>query len=218
MKPDKKAISAALIEQMNREELHTREAARFLNINPCYISMAKNENSWDAMGLKVWYRLNDWYVSNGKLSEFVIPEGEEIWQPKAKPVKPEKPAADEHSPESIFEVEAHKKAKLPAEKGHKIVKLVLHKAEMEILKDKIIDLEEKNKRFINALDLLNLKLEDTHKNYDKLAQEQFVLIDETIPVILRRLEQLQKAAAVVSITKEKARKGIVIFQRNYYAK
>ena len=57
---NRKQISDALKEAMNREELHTRDAARALNLHPCYISMAQNPNSWDAMGKAPWVRLEEW--------------------------------------------------------------------------------------------------------------------------------------------------------------
>jgi hypothetical protein len=86
---NKKQISEALIKAMQREELHTREAAHLLNLNPCYISMAQNPNSWDAMGKASWIRLEEWFNTNSPLGLFQIPEGEEIWKPKEKTVKSE---------------------------------------------------------------------------------------------------------------------------------
>ena len=79
---DKKAISDALREAMNKENLHTRQVASYLNLNPCYISMSLNSNSWDAMGKAAWERINAWYESRTPLSQFNIPKSEEIWKPK----------------------------------------------------------------------------------------------------------------------------------------
>lgn len=81
---DKKAISEHLIDALNKEDLPRREAARFLNLNPCYVTMAQNENSWDAMGKTAWERMEAWHETRLKISEFKIPEGEEIWKPKEK--------------------------------------------------------------------------------------------------------------------------------------
>lgn len=81
---NKQQISDALREAMNRENLHTRETAQKLNLNPCYISMSQNPKSWDSMGKTAWLRLEDWHVTRGPIGEFVIPEGEEIWKPKEK--------------------------------------------------------------------------------------------------------------------------------------
>jgi hypothetical protein len=84
---NKKQISEALIKAMQREELHTRESAQKLNLNPCYISMAQNPNSWDAMGKASWIRLEEWFNTNSPLGLFTIPAGEEIWKAKEKPAK-----------------------------------------------------------------------------------------------------------------------------------
>jgi hypothetical protein len=81
---NKKAISEALIAAMNREELHTRQAASYLNLNPCYISMAQNSKNWDSMGKAPWIRLQEWFDTNEYLNKFQIPDGEEIWKPKEK--------------------------------------------------------------------------------------------------------------------------------------
>jgi hypothetical protein len=88
MKPtNRKEISEALKEAMNKEDLHTRDAAKYLNINPCYISMAQNPNSWDSMGKASWIRLEEWFNTNSRITLFEIPSGEEIWVPREKPVK-----------------------------------------------------------------------------------------------------------------------------------
>jgi hypothetical protein len=84
---NKKQISEALIKAMQREELHTREAAEKLNLNPCYLSMVQNPNSWDAMSKASCIRLEEWFNTNSPLGLFSIPEGEEIWKAKEKPVK-----------------------------------------------------------------------------------------------------------------------------------
>lgn len=84
---NKKAISEALIAAINREELHTRQAASYLNLNPCYLSMAQNPKSWDAMGKAPWVRLQEWFDTNEPLNKFQIPDGEEIWKPKEKPLE-----------------------------------------------------------------------------------------------------------------------------------
>lgn len=86
---DREAIVDALKDAILREELPNREVARLLNFHPCYISMANNPNTWDQIGRHVWERLEEWYLNREKLSEFKIPEGEEIWQPKPKTQKDE---------------------------------------------------------------------------------------------------------------------------------
>jgi len=73
-----------LKEAMAREELSIRETARYLNLNPCYISMSGNPKSWDAMSQASKKRIEEWADERCKISEFRIPEGEEIWKPKEK--------------------------------------------------------------------------------------------------------------------------------------
>lgn len=82
--PSKKEISDALREAMNREEINTRAAAAALNLNPCYISMCLNPNSWDSMAKAAWERIEEWFYTRDLLELFSIPEGEEIWKPKEK--------------------------------------------------------------------------------------------------------------------------------------
>jgi hypothetical protein len=77
-------ISTALIQAMGKEDLNTRAAAKFLNLNPCYVSMARNPKSWDSMGKTPWVRLEEWVQTREALKLFSIPEGEEEWKPKEK--------------------------------------------------------------------------------------------------------------------------------------
>ena len=114
MTPELKTqISDHLIEALNKENLHTREAARFLNMNPCYISMARNPKSFDAISKSAWERLEVWHNTREKISDFKIPDGEEIWQPKERSAEAPKKdknvvirnekilETDEHSPENL---------------------------------------------------------------------------------------------------------------------
>lgn len=95
---DKKELSCLLIEAMDREDLHTGQAARFLNLNPMYVSMARSEKSWKAIGAAPWVRIEEWARTRQKLSEFKIPEGEEIW------VRPQKDETKgEHKPQAAAE-------------------------------------------------------------------------------------------------------------------
>ena len=84
----KKEIAEHLKEAMSREELNTRLAARFLNLNPSYVSMAQNMNSWDSMSKAAWERLYDWHCQDNchqKIRSFIIPDGEAIYEkPKSK--------------------------------------------------------------------------------------------------------------------------------------
>jgi hypothetical protein len=81
---NKKELSALLSEAISREELRTGEAARFLNLNPCYLAMMQNEKHWDSAGKAPWDRLILWKEQRCKISEFEIPEGETIYIPKPK--------------------------------------------------------------------------------------------------------------------------------------
>lgn len=79
---NRKEISEALREAMNKEDLHSRATATALNLNPCYISMALNPKSWDSMSNPAWLRLEEWYETREAIPLFKIPDGEEIWKPK----------------------------------------------------------------------------------------------------------------------------------------
>lgn len=84
---DREVIVDALKDAILREELPNRDAAKFLNFHPCYISMANNPKMWDSMGKFSWQRLEEWFLTRDKLSAFKIPDGEEIWKPKEKAEK-----------------------------------------------------------------------------------------------------------------------------------
>jgi hypothetical protein len=79
-----KIISEHLIDAMSKEDLTTREAAKALNLNSIYVSMAKSSKSWSSMSKDVWYRLTQWHNSRGKITEFEIPGDEPIWKPTGK--------------------------------------------------------------------------------------------------------------------------------------
>jgi hypothetical protein len=77
----RKDISDALRAAIEKENLHTRGAAVCLNINPIYVSMCLNENSWDHLGKTAWARIEDWFYTKAPLLDYEIPEGEEIFVP-----------------------------------------------------------------------------------------------------------------------------------------
>jgi hypothetical protein len=79
-----KIISEHLIDAMSKEDLTTREAAKALNLNPCYVSMARNPKNWNSMSKDAWYRLTQWHNSRGKITEFEISDDEPIWEPTVK--------------------------------------------------------------------------------------------------------------------------------------
>lgn len=208
----KKAIQKHLLEAIEREELHTRKAAEYLNLNPIYISLAKNEKSWDAMSIKSWERLLEWHESRCPLSQFPIPEGEELFVPKPyqpKPKEKKKPAEkpkvegkvslrlsgkdlaealkeEEHTPEVVFGGE-RKKAK--GEKKEE--KKPDDTAGILTLLDRAMNDIAYLKGEIEALKMLvnNLKIDE-----DGLESNYFVFADETLPSILARLENLERAS------------------------
>ena len=73
-------ISDHLNEALSREDLKTCKAAELLNLNPTYVSMAKNPKLFDSLPKMTWQRLEEWHDSRCKISEFEIPEGELIFQ------------------------------------------------------------------------------------------------------------------------------------------
>jgi hypothetical protein len=79
---NKAQLSAALKKALSSEHLWSRDAAKFLNLNPVYISMMLNPKTFDKCGATAWIRLNEWFLTNLPISDFQFPEGEAVWQPK----------------------------------------------------------------------------------------------------------------------------------------
>lgn len=238
MKPDRKQISAALIEHLEREELHTGEAAKYLNLNPCYISMAKSEKSWDAMSTTAWNRLEEWFNTRENIKDFKIPEGEEIWkkperdpstritEPDVTKVRKERKSVDEHSPENLVHpkfppdrVESHKDPS-KKEKPGKSVNLIIYKAELEALR-KLVD--ENYKACNGVFDKFN----DAFNKMDVAYSEKFAELAMKLEVseakynnlldVFREHEiRLNNLQSHPSKNGQKPSKGIVIFQRNYF--
>lgn len=84
MDKDYKTLSGHLQEAMLRENLTNREVAGFLNLAPCYISMILRPELWQSASKAAWDRIKEWSDARVKISEFKIPEGEEIWKPPVK--------------------------------------------------------------------------------------------------------------------------------------
>ena len=196
---DRKEIVSALKEHIDREELHTSEVGKCLNINPMYISLAKNEKHWDGLSKTAWDRLSEWFLTRGTIKDFQIPEGEEIYKPKEKvrtiPAR-EQEGPDEHSPEAVFTngpgkpVRKHYKPR--AEKPGKSVKIVLNQAEMSDLRQRVAFLED---------------------NYKELIVEISKMREE----LLDKISALKKQPPLPVTPKEKPRKpGLVIFQSYIY--
>lgn len=95
----KKEIADHFMEAMNREDLHTSQAGRFLNLNQCYLSMIKNSKHWSGMSRGAWDRFEEWHETRDKISAFVIPEGEPIFKKsERKPSLPEEGEAPANYP------------------------------------------------------------------------------------------------------------------------
>lgn len=75
-----------------REELETRDVAKYLNLAPYYISMALNPKSWDSMSRTAKERVIQFSLSRERIQDFKIPEGEVIWVPEGKPKSAEQKA------------------------------------------------------------------------------------------------------------------------------
>jgi regulator of replication initiation timing len=224
---NRKEISEALVEALNKENIHTREAARLLNLNPVYVSMAKNPNSWDHLGITAWTRLEDWLFTRGPLSEYKIPEGEEIYKPKERPVSQQAPATSDT--EDISNIQhagalGIKKEDLRSSlvKEHKInepksVKIILQKAEIENLNSRIDDLQKGTKEINLNNTLLLAENNKLRADLEVVNKKLFVLEDETIAVMLRRIKNLEEGREhLVTIPKADNKPGLVIFQRNIY--
>lgn len=190
----KKEIASHFVEALNKEDLHTSEAARFLNMNPCYLSMLKNEKHWDCMSGVSWNRLEEWHESRDTIRSFKIPEGEEIYKRPAKPVVAEKEPPEEFSPEATFSVPVKKKSH-----NGKNVKSVVSNAEISDLRKRILDIETSLMNEIRNVAKLETIVDELKAITDKQDQvihdygkEFFVLNDETISVMLARQKDHEK--------------------------
>lgn len=227
---EKKDCSEALIRAMEREELHTGEAAKHLNLNPAYISMIKNPKLWDSLPVKAWERVNDWMLSRDSIGAYVIPEGEEIYkkpEKKITEIMPElAPKEEKAFVEAITQAqEDHRTAKKEPikEKNGKSVTLMIARKDMELLGERIKILEKGlSVEMANALSERIAKLESQNEVLQKLLIDAenkinglggnfFAMQDETISVMIARLNTIEKR-----LKKTDRPSGIVIFQRNIY--
>lgn len=81
---NKKELSEKLRKALAEEHLWAKDAAQLLNMNPIYVSMMLNSNSFDKAGSSAWNRLNEWAETGDKILNYKFPDGEEIWKPKEK--------------------------------------------------------------------------------------------------------------------------------------
>ena len=126
-----------------REELRTREIAKYLNLAPFYISMALNPKSWDSMSRAAKERIIEFSMSRERIQDFKIPEGEPIWTPEGKPKSEAEKARGEEISEFRKEekpnaepVKKFRKVEKPAETKPGLSKPAVDKA-IENLKDKL---------------------------------------------------------------------------------
>ena len=219
---EKRQIVASLIEHMEREELHTGQAAQYLNLNPCYVSMAKSEKSWDSMGKKPWERLAEWFATRANIKDFVIPEGEEIFKrperaPSARITEPDVPKVKKVKEETkelngcpfvepVFNPGEKIARKSPPKKTKKTkVDLKADLMELADLRQKVKFLEEQNKSAM----MLFAASEASIKACENKCENLLTAIRDH-EILIQRLERPEPIA--------KPRKSIVVFQRNIYHK
>jgi hypothetical protein len=77
-------LSATLRKAMTEEHLWSHNAAKLLNLNPAYVSMMLNPNSFEKAGITAWKRIEDWSNTNDKLCNYKFPISEPVWKPKEK--------------------------------------------------------------------------------------------------------------------------------------
>jgi hypothetical protein len=212
---NKKELSEALREAMDKEGLHTRDAARLLNINPCYISMALNDKSWDHLGISAWERIEDWMFTRGPLAEYKFPEGEAVFIPKAYVPKAKKETApEEHSPAAIISAKKQKIKKQRSDPQRRALVLELNRKEIDEIKTDFSKLyamvHEAEAKANTAL----LKNDESKQEVLKSVD----LIDSRISGLSIAYNKLITAWEGIKEYFEKQRPSIIIFQRNIYQK
>lgn len=80
----KRSAAERLVKAMQLEKIGPSEVARFLNILPQYVTMAKQEKYWPKMPRSAWDRILLWCNSGETLHHFKIPNGE-IKKEESKP-------------------------------------------------------------------------------------------------------------------------------------
>jgi hypothetical protein len=155
----KEIIIETLRKAMNKEDLNTRATAKALNLNPCYVSMAQNPNSWDSMGKAPWVRLTEWFNARVPILKFEVPEGETIWVPKAKPEK---------TNGEVVDIKKSNKTEIPKfhEKPAKEISIEDKplKFNYDFLKDtKFMNIKEKEAEFMDFIGrLIEKKIKEFH--------------------------------------------------------
>jgi hypothetical protein len=162
---DKQELSDLLRDAISKEELRTGEVAKFLNLNPCYITFMLNVKYWGSAGAAPWERLKEWVDTRCKISEFKIPDGEQIWQPREKTGKTEEVLKINSTTGSVpqFKEPPMRMSKVKTEKPPQF--------NYDFLKDKkFINLKEKEADF---MDLIARKFDEIAKKFN-VSEQRFI--------------------------------------------
>jgi predicted RNase H-like nuclease (RuvC/YqgF family) len=231
---EKQQIASHFNEAMDHEDLYNTQAARFLNLNPCYITWIRNEKYWSDISQAAWDRFNKWHQGREKLSEFRIPEGEVIWEKKNNKkiefsVKGKDLAAvldnespEEHSPEAISTspeepVKQKRKYNRHDQGEGKSVKIILQKKEIEELNSRIDQLDQTMKEVRSNNELLLEENNRLGKLVEDLSKKVFVIEDENIAVMLHDIKDLQEGIGhLVTLSKQDSKLSIILFPKYIY--
>jgi len=126
----------------DREELETRDVARYLNLAPYYISMALNPKSWDSMSRAAKERIIEFSHTRERIQDFKIPKEEIIWKPAGPPekAKSEKQESEDIKEEAQGSELRSQGKKLRAKSGEQKAEdkvLPDKKSEIKVLKEKL---------------------------------------------------------------------------------
>jgi hypothetical protein len=75
---DKKTLARSILEACEYESLNYRQAGKLLNIPSNSFSLIKRVETYEYVSSKYWQRISEWAKSRQKISQFVIPDSEEI--------------------------------------------------------------------------------------------------------------------------------------------
>ena len=205
----KKEIADHFMEAMNREDLHTSQAGRFLNLNPCYLSMIKNSKHWSGMSRGAWDRFEEWHETRDKISAFVIPEGEPIFKKsERKPQIPEEGEAPSNYPTGSAAA-----AKVTKKEGRK-KKEKLSESSTDIIQALDIKVAELTLKYTLILREFNILEEKYQADIDKLKAAMDIMADKTL-TLSDKLEN-QSTTPSPKLNGKRRHSSIIFFQRNYY--
>lgn len=83
----KSNIKEKLINALEKEKISTAEAGRILGINPLYLTMMKNENTWPKCAKSAWDCVSVWINSGQKLVEYSEKHGKVLPENKVEIIK-----------------------------------------------------------------------------------------------------------------------------------